>query len=68
MTIKEHILQLLENGESLHYLVISKRIKKNPTSVIVMLKQLREDGLVETPTFSIVKTKRGFYQLKKGKE
>jgi DNA-binding Lrp family transcriptional regulator len=65
MTIKQKILNLLnDDGKSKHYLVIAKKINKNPNSVIVILNKLKEEGLVEVPTVVVVtmKTNRGFYR------
>jgi DNA-binding Lrp family transcriptional regulator len=64
MTIKQKILNLLNDGKSKHYLVIAKKINKNPNSVIVILNKMKEEGLVEVPTVEVVtmKTNRGFYR------
>lgn len=65
MTIKQSILKLLSDHKERHYMVIAKKLNKNPMSVVVILKNLKQEGLLQSPTITIVKTKRGFYQMKK---
>lgn len=67
MTIKQKILNVLNDGETSHYLIIAKKISANPNSVIVILNKMKEEGLVEVPTVEVIpstKSKRGFYKLK----
>jgi len=66
-TIKDRILTLFEDGQEYHYLVVSKKLKINPTSAMSIMYELKRKGILITPEVIITKTKpkHGVFKLKK---